>query len=566
MPGYTMQPDGSLGYGARKPLPGNVLSRKPLAPHLAALASREQARQAQGSIRGPAVSPVPNSWSNSLAGNPMLRRPGEGFMGNEYRELHPSGGMDSSPGRPGLYGVSGAGMYNRGLVDARHRQQLGLDLDNEQVNHRLGINAAMAGRPAPAFGQYVGGSHPDQGMALAHARAFPSSTGQDVDHLVNAHLQGLGIASTAPKVGAIVGGQVGSAIPSAGIAGQSRPPVAIPTPPELPSGLMNQLMASVGAQANARTLPGGTLDYSNGAPSEITAPVEPRLAGPELAPGQTPEMLAALPLQTRFHPRSMPGADAYSGRPRIGSSGSFQVQPGVGPQLDGSTGASSADPLAAHAASVERERAHTVNGNFAGAEAEQNYRRGIQEQAALRQQIAQSRMAEDAAKLGTLPNLVARGVESGIATPDQVRAEQEKERRLAIVTGMAPDWRTHFRPDSNPTAALAEYLAHGHSDAFMADPMGREASALRGVLGDTFGPAAVVEGARSPWPWSADDERSARMRAFLGGTPYRPAVPTPGRTVAIPRPPAVPVPRPPARSGVARFLDTMIGRPRITFE
>ncbi len=593
MPGYVMQSDGSLRYGARKPLPSGVpqggWNSAPRSPGGLAAMTRVRAQQAQAALSRPPGPSIPNGWSDA-ASHAMLRRPGDGFNGDEYGQLHPTRGMDATTGHPGLFGVSGAAGYGQGLTSMAGRNQLERNLDNVQVNHRLGINAAMAGRPSPAFGQYVGGSHPDQGMALAHARAFPSSTGQDVDHLVNAHLQGLGIASTAPKVGAIVGSQVASAIASAGIAGQSRPPVAIPTPPELPAGLMNQLMASVGAQANARTLPGGMLDYSNGAPSEIIAPAAPRLAGPELAPDQTPEMLAALPLQRRHITRTSFGAGGRS----------FQVVPGIGPQLDGATGGPAVNPdMAWHQSEAAAAKAkgdmqsyglhmdamhrHATMDRY-GENAHDGLTEGLARAGEARDRAtlnaaqtahlaAETRKAELEAKfMGQSDNPEAhidRLVANQVMDYGQGERLKERFKLGSALKASMPDYATHLLPPDqggDPVKALAEILQHGHSEGFLNDPMGSEANTLRGYMRNVYGHEALTKGGRSPWPWAADDERSAKIRAFLNGTPYRPAVPTPGRSVALPTPPTVPVPRPPARSHVSRFLDAAIGRPRITFE
>ncbi len=46
-------------------------------------------------------------------------------MGDEYRQLHPSGGMDSAPGKPGLYTGSPAEQYGQGLQSARNISQQG---------------------------------------------------------------------------------------------------------------------------------------------------------------------------------------------------------------------------------------------------------------------------------------------------------------------------------------------------------------------------------------------------------------------------------------------------------
>ena len=54
---------------------------------------QERARRAQAALP---LAPV------QAAPDPSLRRPGEAFQPGEYRAQHPTGGIDSGPGRPGL--------------------------------------------------------------------------------------------------------------------------------------------------------------------------------------------------------------------------------------------------------------------------------------------------------------------------------------------------------------------------------------------------------------------------------------------------------------------------------
>jgi hypothetical protein len=189
MPGSEFNPStNTLGLGRFRPSPSSVPTGgfggaigSPGAQQLLAQRKAQQGAQAMhvghplriAADRDAAGQRQIATWAG--AGNAMLRRPGESFQPGEYHALHPTGGMDSAPGRPGLYGVSGSAAYGQGLTSMAGRNQLERNLDNDQVNHHLAMTAALGGKPAPRYQGYVGGSHPPAAMEQQYNAAYPSA-------------------------------------------------------------------------------------------------------------------------------------------------------------------------------------------------------------------------------------------------------------------------------------------------------------------------------------------------------------------------------------------------------
>ncbi len=324
MPGFEMNRSANtLGLGARRPLPSavpqggwnNLGANTPLGIKAAQERGklRQQAAQTFGPLRAPGQ------------GNPMLRPPGGAFLPGEYRALHPTGGIDSSPGHPGLFGASGAAFNQYAQESNAGRQQLGLNLDNEAVNHRVAMNAAMAGRPAPAFGNYVGGSKATPGGLMAYNQAFPSA-GQGGGQGLLAGMPQIAVPQrpTLPKI----------AMPRPGPSVGPLPEAGSPTTPDgaglglhdfltghleriaggsssSPDGVglmalaaMHRMTApepppAIGRIADAlmgRSEPGSAGDPYRG----LGQPGANTLGAPGLDPSVTPEAIAALPMMTRF--------------------------------------------------------------------------------------------------------------------------------------------------------------------------------------------------------------------------------------------------------------------------
>ncbi len=291
-------------------------------------------------------------------------------------------------------------------------------------------------------------------------------------------------------------------------------------------------------------------------------PEEPGAAGrpvdrgpPQLSVrAQDPAAIAALPLQQRHVPLTHFGLPA---QPLMG-----MVPPRPAAAAGGAPTA--ADPMANLAASIERERQHAANQNFAGVEAEQGYRRAVQEGEQLRMALDQHRMAqdqagrqtlEDAEKLrlataqremaeeaglmGPLPRAMTGGIESGMTTPDAVRREEEFERQMAGLSQLIPHWREHIPravEGGDPIRALASLLGHGHRDVF-ADPMSPQAGMLRGVMRHEYGQPAM-ENAGAPPFLGMGGNPDAWQRALLLGQ-HMPS-PPPNPAVSVPPRPSLP--------------------------
>jgi hypothetical protein len=281
MPGYQFNPqNNTLGLGRLRPTPsavpaggfGGAIGTPALSASLAQQRQRQAARLAPGhplrieADRLATGQRQAAAWggggqaagSDVLAGA-LLRRPGESFQPGEYGALHPTGGMDSAPGHPGLFGVSGAGI------------QQGIRESTPFLNQQ-----------GAAFQNYA---HDPQRMA--EFRATQRSLTPEAQAMFSAPLGSKpfqdrrGIAGMlGPEPGA--GMMAGAAQPglfSMPAAGQPAPRFPVP---KLPAIDLSGLHA---------TLPEG---------EHFGPPLMPPEPGPELGPGITPEKMAGMPIQPRY--------------------------------------------------------------------------------------------------------------------------------------------------------------------------------------------------------------------------------------------------------------------------
>lgn len=331
MPGYEFnRPSSTLGLGARRPLPSAVPQggwkmsvNHPLFPAAAQAQAqmRQQAAQTFGPLRAPGQ------------GNPMLRPPGGAFLPGEYRAQHPTGGIDSSPGHPGLFSSSARGAQ-------AHLQETTPPLSQQSSYHQDWAHnpARMAEFKASQEPQWSPERlQAETGLAMQGKPYAPSGQGL----LAGTPQIAVPQRPTLPRI----------AMPRPGPAVGAMPEAGLPTTPDgAASGLHDFLTGHLERIAGgSSSSPDGVGLMALAAMHKATMPEPPRaissiadallgrpepgsagdpyrnisldanpLAAPGLDPSVTPEAIAALPMMSRFRPGvgragSRPGGAAGMG-------------------------------------------------------------------------------------------------------------------------------------------------------------------------------------------------------------------------------------------------------------
>ncbi len=353
MPGFEFnRSTNSLGVGTRRPLPNSVPAggwNNLAEDHPLAIAAKQQQagiRQRALQAGGPLVAPG--------QGNAMLRPPGGSFYSGEYRAMHPTGGIDSSPGHPGMFGDSarGAQAYLQQTTPSLSQQssfhqdwahnpdrmaEFKATQEPQWLPERLQAETSVATqgrRYAPAGGVLAGRGQPMgqgllAGVAVPRPPALgmvqpsaptleplptgePSGSGLNLHSFLTDHLGSLTAGD-----GAAAGGIELAAMAALHAASAPKPHPAV-------AGIANLL--------TGRPEPG-----SPGDPYRLLGnPDQPGANTPQLGPGVTPEAIAALPMTRRHYSSATPWGARLNMASRM-----MPSAPGVAPGSPGGSG----DPL-----------------------------------------------------------------------------------------------------------------------------------------------------------------------------------------------------------------------------
>jgi hypothetical protein len=519
------------------------------------LATEEARRRAQLAQQALPPSPVQMGLPpRSYPGSSMPMDPGE------YRAQHPTGGMDSAPGRPGLYSSSAA-MVQQGLRQGNpylsqqnpvSQAHFGGLARNELMAAQKPLSEELAARFGAPLREMPFAKGKSSELLATQMRTGPQMPGLSMPPAVSPVQQPMGVAATGPE----------PATRTVRVAGSEAG--------ELPPGALNQTQRF----AQAAGLPGRSFT--------ATEPTPHFLGGPERMAYQ----------QTRIPPdvaTPRPPQLAGVGQAAGGNAAAFQGPPGGGepPSRSARFLQSAIAGINAHYGNDPAWRSHKVQ-DIATAQAKaaemdlEDQKLGLardelaQNKPLIDAQVAQhgaaaERTKQETSKFSGLDLGQITALQDPNTPPEakgkileEVQARQAMQARDVLGGGLSAAMppRSAFEAKERLKPYLPGFnMGDPTKGGTVSDTLSRALMAQPGVMQDpiygpallmgmtgTYGPGAVdKEAANVPWPMN-DTPQLQESRAFLGRrgqlqAPVNPQVRMAGPTApAATAPPASPAP------------------------